>query len=268
MNKHKVKCSTILLVHREKEHNLGSSRVDRLFIRRIGKEFRKNGFSIQYTEADDLQIPENPRLILSMCRSSEIGMKIQSACPNVLTVNVFSATKNTLRHTLYPILEQSGFPFPETDKADINDIGEKRFPFWVKRMDYHHLHRLDVAFVDSTEAAVAVQKHFYTLGIGAVYIQEHCPGERHKFYAIRDRRDGRLLYFVFRHEVSVAVRNFVQASLPSLMDQIGLEIFGGDVIVTPKGEVRLVDINAWPSFKGFQHEATKVIVNYCQNLLE
>jgi D-alanine-D-alanine ligase-like ATP-grasp enzyme len=36
---------------------------------------------------------------------------------------------------------------------------------------------------------------------------------------------------------------------------IGLEVYGGDAIITPAGEIFLIDINAWPSFALFREEA-------------
>jgi D-alanine-D-alanine ligase-like ATP-grasp enzyme len=37
---------------------------------------------------------------------------------------------------------------------------------------------------------------------------------------------------------------------------LGLEVYGGDAIVTPAGEIFLIDINAWPSFALYREEAS------------
>ena len=34
-----------------------------------------------------------------------------------------------------------------------------------------------------------------------------------------------------------------------------LEVWGGDAIVTPAGEIFVIDVNAWPSFALFRDEA-------------
>jgi D-alanine-D-alanine ligase-like ATP-grasp enzyme len=43
---------------------------------------------------------------------------------------------------------------------------------------------------------------------------------------------------------------------------LGLEIYGGDCIVTPAGELVLIDLNAWPSFALFREEAASAIAAY------
>ena len=35
----------------------------------------------------------------------------------------------------------------------------------------------------------------------------------------------------------------------------GLDVWGGDAIVTPDGEIFVIDVNAWPSFALFRDEA-------------
>ena len=257
----------ILLVHRERAHNLGSGRDDRRFLRRTGRMLKKLGCSVRYTEADDLSVSGTPDLILSMNRSLEAGEALESVFPGIPCVNSSGATAMTLRSILYPLLLKSSFAFPGTEVADIEDIGEYDFPCWVKRMDYHHLHRLDVVYVDSRQTMLRVQEHFHSLGIRTVFLQKHCPGEHHKFYAIRSRCSGEMLFFSFRKNTPDWIERVLREGLPDLMESIGLEIFGGDLIARPDGNVYLVDINAWPSFRGFQKDAARVIAEYCRELL-
>ena len=40
---------------------------------------------------------------------------------------------------------------------------------------------------------------------------------------------------------------------------LGLDIYGGDAIVTATGGVVLLDVNAWPSFALFREEAAERI---------
>ena len=41
--------------------------------------------------------------------------------------------------------------------------------------------------------------------------------------------------------------------------RLGLEIYGGDAVVTPEGELFLIDLNDWPSFTGCQADASDAI---------
>ena len=43
---------------------------------------------------------------------------------------------------------------------------------------------------------------------------------------------------------------------------LGLEVFGGDAVVNPQGQIFLIDINAWPSFALFRSEAPRQIARH------
>jgi hypothetical protein len=42
----------------------------------------------------------------------------------------------------------------------------------------------------------------------------------------------------------------------------GLDVFGGDVIVAPSGELTLIDLNDWPSFAPCRDRASDAIAEY------
>jgi hypothetical protein len=42
----------------------------------------------------------------------------------------------------------------------------------------------------------------------------------------------------------------------------GLDIFGGDVIVAPTGELTLIDLNDWPSFAPCRDAASEAIADH------
>ena len=46
---------------------------------------------------------------------------------------------------------------------------------------------------------------------------------------------------------------------------LGLEVFGGDAIVTPRGPILLIDLNAWPSFALYRDEAAAEIASYLED---
>jgi D-alanine-D-alanine ligase-like ATP-grasp enzyme len=43
---------------------------------------------------------------------------------------------------------------------------------------------------------------------------------------------------------------------------LGLEVYGGDAIVTASGRIVLLDLNAWPSFALYREEAAERIAEY------
>ncbi|HUJ88958.1 MAG TPA: hypothetical protein VLX12_02090, partial [Syntrophorhabdales bacterium] len=48
---------------------------------------------------------------------------------------------------------------------------------------------------------------------------------------------------------------------------IGLEIYGGDAIITPKKDVLLIDFNDWPSFSRCREAAANSIAGYIAGIL-
>ena len=48
---------------------------------------------------------------------------------------------------------------------------------------------------------------------------------------------------------------------------VGLEIYGGDAIVTPTGRLVLVDLNDWPSFARCRRAAAAGITRYVESIL-
>ena len=49
---------------------------------------------------------------------------------------------------------------------------------------------------------------------------------------------------------------------------IGLEIYGGDCIVTADGEIFIIDLNDFPSFSAIRAEAAKEIATYITRTLK
>ena len=59
---------------------------------------------------------------------------------------------------------------------------------------------------------------------------------------------------------------FDQAALARVVRRaataLGLEVYGGDAIVTPTNRVVLLDVNAWPSFALYRDEAAERIAEH------
>jgi hypothetical protein len=41
-----------------------------------------------------------------------------------------------------------------------------------------------------------------------------------------------------------------------------LEIFGGDAIIQPGGAPMIIDLNAWPSYARYRHDAARAIATH------
>ena len=114
-------------------------------------------------------------------------------------------------------------------------------------------------------------------GISHAVLQAHVDGDLLKFYGIGsgarpgDTRSPFAPWFRYfyprEHEVHGypfdprALADHARRAATAL----GLEVFGGDAIVTPRGPVLLIDLNAWPSFALYRDEAAAEIASYLED---
>jgi glutathione synthase/RimK-type ligase-like ATP-grasp enzyme len=47
-----------------------------------------------------------------------------------------------------------------------------------------------------------------------------------------------------------------------LGELLGLDVYGGDYILTPEGALYIIDVNDWPSFRGCRPLAAEHIARY------
>ena len=89
----------------------------------------------------------------------------------------------------------------------------------------------------------------YQRGISHAVVQEHITGQEWKFYAVRGYG---VLHAFAPHEAHSPPIDY--ARLNALAQQahevLGLDIYGGDCLLTSDGTLYLIDINDWPSFRG------------------
>ena len=87
-------------------------------------------------------------------------------------------------------------------------------------------------------------------------IQRHTDGDLIKFYGV-----GPGQWFTwFYHDPASARRlpfelEDLAAQAELAAKTVKVEVFGGDAIITPSGEIYIIDINSWPSFARVRPEA-------------
>ena len=98
-------------------------------------------------------------------------------------------------------------------------------------------------------------------GIAAAVVQAHRAGDEIKFYGVAGGAFFHWFYSGASHGYA-----FDRAALPRLASRAaqaaGLEIFGGDIIISPSGELTLIDLNDWPSFAPCREPAADAIADY------
>jgi hypothetical protein len=131
----------------------------------------------------------------------------------------------------------------------------------LKRGDVHASVPADVQRLNSTsELADAIQE-FHQRGIVTAAVQTHCAGDEIKFYGIGD---GEFFHWFYSREPTGY--SFDNAALVSLAASaaraVGLDIFGGDIIVASNGDLTVIDLNDWPSFAPCRDAAADAIASF------
>ena len=133
----------------------------------------------------------------------------------------------------------------------------------AQRGDVEPAPRNELAHV---QASSPMQSHFHLAGI-LDRLAEHVAGDLVKFYGIGVGRgaDGAPPWFRWFHhkDQRIAGHRFDEGALARVVRRaamaLGLDVYGGDAIVTPMGDIVLLDVNAWPSFALYRDEAAERI---------
>ncbi len=222
---------------------------------------------IFYGEGEVLNSNFSEELIFSMAQGPEaIERLLEIENKGSFIINSPRAVKNCYRINMVKLLPENGIPFPKSIEVKINsdlDINLNGFDphkFWVKRGDVHAVHREDVTLVYSKEENRSVMKEFYRRGIKTVIIQEHLEGDVIKFYAVRDSGFFNWYYLNGKYHTKFDLDKLIELASSSA-DILGLDIYGGDAIVSPDGSISIIDMNDWPSFAPVRDDAKKHIAN-------
>lgn len=229
-------------------------------------QIRAKGHSVSVYDEDQLRpdLIKTP-YIFSMIRGSR-SLKILQEVEKqgALVVNSTSGVYNCYRENLARLLPKAGVNIPTTlvldtqKKIENIPFAGKPFKVWIKRGDVHAIHREDVTLVYSIEELTEVLHEYHRRGIGAAVVQEHITGPVVKFYAVKNTP---FFHFYF-HDRTTALP-FDTAMLMDMAQRsaevLDVDIYGGDAVIGPEGDIQIIDLNDWPSFAPVRDEASKWI---------
>ncbi|MDP3981529.1 MAG: hypothetical protein Q8Q33_08970, partial [Chlamydiota bacterium] len=161
----------------------------------------------------------------------------------------------------YSILRDFDF-FPKsalipTDKA-VEHI-ELSYPLWVKRADFHAMQTDDVCICRHSQELSDILTSLRKRAVKQTFIQEHIEGDLIKFYGIGDK----WFKWFYHKDQTLKGYHFDINKLESITKQsakgLGLEIYGGDIVINQDSKICLIDMNAWPSFALYRKEASQHI---------
>ncbi len=206
---------------------------------------------------------EAPAGILAMCQSVAALALLDRWSELVPVVNGPQAIRGCYRHETLRRLAGTGVPFPAsrlvaTSGGD-HAAAPEAAPCWVKRGDVHAMSSADVVFAPTPAAVDDTLADFARRGVAHAMLQAHVPGVVVKFYGVADGRFFRC--FTDGPEIPAPLPRLWEAAHAGAR-ALGLEVFGGDLIVGDDGRPVVVDLNDWPSFSRCRDEAAEAIAAY------
>lgn len=242
----------------------------------VADQLRKRGCQVTVYSEEQLNAGAvNEHIIVDMCREQASIRRLQEMEDRGdLVINSGYGIENCTRERMTRILLGSGIPYPESLIVNTNEsvtAALEKAGFtnaWIKRGDFHAMHKEDVSYVRHPQEAQEVVQEYFLRGIKRAVINRHLPGDLIKFYGIRDTDffywfypfdEGHSKYgheAINGHSQGLPFdREALQAMCQRAADVLDVVIYGGDCIVGADGEVRIIDFNDWPSFAPCRQQA-------------
>jgi hypothetical protein len=267
-------------VFRERTHSPGRESDDTEILRLTGKHLEARGYQIVLKSTDDLGVADEvaPDLVFLMCETFEPLRHLAAwEARGVPVVNPLDAVLNTYRDRMIARFEAAGVTFVPSRLVETRHpvAAGLELPLWVKRGDVHNTREGDVVQVESAGALATALAALAARGIERAVLQPHVAGDLVKFYGVGTAQPGGAppWFRWFHHADQRLAGHPVDAQRLARLaahaaTALGLEVYGGDVIVTAGGGLVLLDLNAWPSFARVREEASQVIAAHLVRRVE
>ncbi|MBD5186180.1 MAG: hypothetical protein HDS92_06200 [Bacteroidales bacterium] len=253
------------------------------------EQLRKRGCEVKvYSEEDFIAGKVTENIILNMCREQRsIALLQQREDAGALVINSGYGIENCTRERMTRILLGSSIPYPEslivnTDEVVKDALERAKFSqCWIKRGDFHAMHKEDVSYVRHPEEAQEVLQEYFLRGIKRAVINRHLVGDLIKFYGVRDTPFFFWFYpfdeghSKYGHEAINGKSKGLEFDKERMRlicqqaaDVLDVRIYGGDCIVSPEGDIRIIDFNDWPSFAPCRNDAAPHIAKAVLNAIK
>lgn len=242
----------------------------------VAEQLRKRGCEVNvYSEEELISGKVTEPIIVNMCREQRsIAILQELEDKGSLVINSGYGIENCTRERMTRILIASDIPYPESLIVNTNEVVKDKLhqagftQAWIKRGDFHAMHKEDVSYVRHPEEAQDVLQEYFLRGIQRAVINRHLVGDLIKFYGVH----GTPFFFWFYpfdeghskygHEAINGKSRGIPFDLEKMQqicqkasEVLDVKIYGGDCIVSPEGDIRIIDFNDWPSFAPCRNEA-------------
>jgi hypothetical protein len=253
------------------------------------EQLRKRGCLVNiYSEEQFNRNGVEEEFVMTMCRQQESIENLQQLEDNGrLVINSGYGIENCTRERMTRILVGNGIPYPEslivnTDENIKSMLKKSGFKScWIKRGDFHAMHKEDVSYVRHPEEAQEVLQEYFLRGIKRAVINVHLEGDLVKFYGVKG---SNFFYWFYPFDQGHSKYGWEEVNGKSqgitfdvkelkmlcnkAANELNVEIYGGDCIISPEGGIQIIDFNDWPSFAPCRVEAAPHIAKRILTLIK
>lgn len=258
----------LLGLYREKQYSPGRHQSnDVLLLDQIAHRLREREFAVDLLTLEEAEGRRSEAATVFSMRQGRSSLErlAEWEREGVRIINSPRSALNTHRDRLPALMVEAKVSFPETHLVSTRGIADLHSldlngGIWLKRGDVHASVTADVQWVDSRERLDAGLAEFSKRKIDMAAVQAHRAGDEIKFYGVA----GGFFHWFYSGEARKYPFNFAQLETLArrAATAAGLDIFGGDVIVSPSGELTLIDLNDWPSFAPCRERASYAIADF------
>lgn len=255
---------TIVGIFREAEFSPGRVADDAAILERTGGALRSRGFDVRLG-GPELALADDVAGVLAMCQSASALAVLDTVATRVPVMNGPAAIRRCFRTETVALLGAAGVPFPRTYIVPTTvPPPDDATPCWVKRGDVHAMQADDVTFAGDAATLRTTLAAFAARGVARAALQAHVAGPVLKFYGVADGRFFRC--YVDGDQAPAPIAALWDAARAGAA-ALGLDVFGGDLVVPADGVPVVIDVNDWPSFARCRDEAAAAIAGYVADRL-
>ncbi len=244
---------------------------DMQLFHKIADELKSAGHSVEILdERDDFSTEYDA--IFHMSRTATTLEKLAKCETKGLYVtNPVNGVKNCSRKKCLELFDKNNIKQPPYMHTTSGENISIRLPGWLKKSEGWSCNADDVQFITSTEEYKKAIVTLAAKGCNETILCEHITGDIVKFYGIQGEDFFRWHYpdpatTKFGLEKINGAPQRHKFDTTQLRDTafraakaLNIKIFGGDCIITAKGEIYIIDLNDFPSFSAYRDEAAKKI---------
>ena len=262
----------ILCIHRAKRFSPNSEQRDALIMDAIQCKLLLNGHHVVSCNEDELHTISNIssfQVIISMARSTQAINALQTIQKQYIIIWNNPSQESLSRTNLLKKFVEHGIPMPDTQFVTHPTQIKIKPPFWVKQGGSGAETTNDVVFIHdcSDIGKISIQRV-------ECAIVSHAQGDLIKFYGIQGTdffyyyyptmSDNNFSKFgLEKHNGLPKGIKFSESELKSIANHAatisGWSIYGGDCIISEKGNIYLIDFNDFPSFSSCRQQAAHAI---------